>query len=209
MRVTKYTHACVRFDDGDRRLLIDPGIWAEVEAYEGIEEILVTHEHVDHIDIERLTALAAANSALVVRAPLPVVEQLVAIGVPAVTVAPGDSFEAGGFRVDAVGGLHAEIYDSLPGCVNVGFVVDGRAYHPGDSVFVPDAAVELLLVPTSGPWLKLAEAIDFVRAVSPARAVSIHDALLSDIGMSLVDRWLDLKSRTAYSRLAPGTSLDL
>jgi hypothetical protein len=85
-------------------------------------------------------------------------------------------------------------------------VVEDNVYHPGDSFHVPDGTVETLLVPTSGPWLKLAEAIDFVRAVNPTRAYSIHDVLLSDKGEALVDRWLEMRGETDYKRLAPGES---
>jgi hypothetical protein len=62
MRLIKFTHACVRLEDGDRRLLIDPGIWTEREAYQGVTDILVTHEHDDHIDIERITDLFESGS---------------------------------------------------------------------------------------------------------------------------------------------------
>jgi L-ascorbate metabolism protein UlaG (beta-lactamase superfamily) len=209
MRVTKFIHACVRVADGDRAFVIDPGIWTEPAAYEGIDEILITHEHVDHVDVEALTARAAANSALLVRAPSPVAEQLAAVGVPVETVAAGDRLTVAGFGVAVVGGQHAEIYEGLPGCANVGFVVDGRVYHPGDALFVPDADVELLMVPASAPWLKLSEAIDFVRAVGAARTIPVHDALLSDKGAGLCDRWFDMKGNTAYQRLNPGDDLDV
>ena len=122
---------------------------------------------------------------------------------------PGDSFTAGGFSVRVVGGLHAEIYDGAPGIANVGYVIEGSLYHPGDSLFVPDEPIETLLVPTAAPWLKLAEAIDFVRAVGPRRAHSIHDAMLSDKGEAGVDRWLDLKSATDYSRIPVGSSVEV
>ena len=79
---------------------------------------------------------------------------------------------------------------ACPGCTNVGFIVDGAVYHPGDSLFVPDGDIDTLLVPVSAPWLKLREAIEFVRAVGPHRAYPIHDASLSDIGQNNVDAWL-------------------
>ena len=209
MRITKYVHACVRVADGDRAFVIDPGVWVEPEAYEGIDEILITHEHIDHVDVEALVARAKASSALLVRAPAPVAEQLAAVGVPVETVSAGDRIAVAGFDVSVVGGEHAEIYDGLPGCANVGFVVDGRVYHPGDALFVPDSDVELLMVPVSAPWLKLAEAIDFVRAVGPTRVIPVHDALLSDKGAALTDRWLDMKGGSDYRRLNPRDDIEV
>jgi L-ascorbate metabolism protein UlaG (beta-lactamase superfamily) len=214
MRLTKYTHACVRIENGDDSVVIDPGMWSEPAALEGAAAGLVTHEHGDHVDAELLKAAQTGNPQLPVFTVDSVVAQLAEAGVTAQSVAVGDTFSVAGFDVGVVGGEHAEIYDGLPGCANVGFVVttkgEGEAvYHPGDSVFVPDVAVGTLLVPVSGPWLKLAEAIDFVRAVKPGRALPIHDALLSDAGLGLVDRWIDKHGGADYSRLAPGESADL
>jgi hypothetical protein len=45
--------------------------------------------------------------------------------------------------------------------------------------------VSVLLLPTSGPWMKLGEAADYVRAVRPQQIVQIHEMLLSDIGLGL------------------------
>jgi L-ascorbate metabolism protein UlaG (beta-lactamase superfamily) len=103
---------------------------------------------------------------------------------------------------------HAEIYEGLPGCANVGFFLGG-VYHPGDALHVPEVEVETLLVPVSAPWLKLAEVLDFVRAVGPARAFPIHDALFNDVGNAGADRWLDMKAQTDYRRLTPSESVDL
>jgi L-ascorbate metabolism protein UlaG (beta-lactamase superfamily) len=204
MRLIKYTHACVRLERDGGQLLIDPGMWAEDEAFVNASAVLVTHEHADHIDADRLAAARSANPALPVYAPAAVAEEFDGI----TAVSPGDTFEAAGYQVRVVGGAHAEIFEGLPGCANVGYVVDG-VYHPGDSVFVPDVPVETLLVPTSAPWLKLREALEFVRAVKPRRAFSIHDAMLSERGEQNVDRWLDMKGGTEYARIPVGESVTL
>jgi L-ascorbate metabolism protein UlaG (beta-lactamase superfamily) len=215
MRLTKHTHACVRLDDGDHHLVIDPGEWSEAAALDGVAAVLVTHEHVDHLDVERLRAARAADPAFTVWASAGAAVALGAHGGGdldgVVTVSPGDAFTAGGFEVTAVGGAHAEIYEGLPGCDNVGFVIGGAGgvYHPGDSLHVPAVDVATLLVPLAAPWLKLAEAVDFVRAVRPQRAHPIHDAMLSDRGLAGFDNWLRMKGSTAYARLAPGESVSL
>ncbi len=197
MDLIKYTHACVRLEDSGRVLLVDPGIWAETAAFDGVSEVLVTHEHFDHVDVERL----AQAGDVVVYAPATIADKLAEAGVSTRTVALGDTFEAAGFSVRAVGGRHADIYDGLPGCANLGYIIDGAVYHPGDSFFVPDAEIETLLVPLSGPWFKLAEAIDFVRGVKPTRAFPIHDAMLSERGLAGMDSWLGMKGETDYARI--------
>jgi L-ascorbate metabolism protein UlaG (beta-lactamase superfamily) len=213
MRMIKYTHACVRLVDGDRGLLIDPGTWAEDVAFEGATDVLVTHEHADHIDLQRLVALHGRNPDLRVYLPASVAAQAGEAApafAPALNVvAVGDTFDAAGFTIRAVGGKHAVIYDGVPDTANIGYVIDDTVYHPGDSTFVPDGSVETLLVPTMAPWLKLAEAIDFVRAVRPARAYSIHDAMLSERGQAGVDRWLAMRGETDYGRITPGDAVEL
>lgn len=207
MHLIKYTHACVRLEDGDRALVIDPGVWTEPDALVEATDVLVTHEHFDHVDVDRLTAALAGNPRLRIHAPAATAAALSALGDAVRTVQVGDEFTAAGFGVQVVGGEHAEIYQGLPGCANVGYIIDGNVYHPGDSLFVPAEPVRTLLVPTSGPWLKLAEALDFVRAVAPQRAHSIHDAMLSPTGEQGVDRWLAMKGDTDYSRIPLGGSV--
>lgn len=207
MELTKYTHSCVVLADAGRRLLIDPGVWTEPAALEGVSQVLVTHDHYDHLDVERLLAAGRADSAFVVFGPAAVVELLAGLGPAAVTVQPGQQFTAAGFSVAAVGGDHAEIYDGAPGTSNLGYVIEGEVYHPGDSLHVPTQAVRTLLVPAAAPWLKLAEAIDFVRAVEPAHAHPIHDATLSDVGQAGTDRWLSLKGETDFRRIAIGETV--
>ncbi|MBB2948973.1 L-ascorbate metabolism protein UlaG (beta-lactamase superfamily) [Actinoplanes lutulentus] len=203
MRLIKFTHACVRLEDGDRRLLIDPGVWTEPEAFDGVTDILVTHEHEDHLDLARI------DGSLRLFAPDSVRELAAEHGLAetVTVVAAGDEFSAGGFPVTAVGGKHAEIYDGLPGCANLGYVVEG-IYHPGDSYFVPDQRVTTLLVPAAAPWGRHREAIEMTRAIAPDRAFPIHDrALSTDVGYGNFDAWLGSKGGTEYSRIPVGGSV--
>src|SRR5690242_1963755 len=64
MELTKHGHACVVLSDGDRRLVIDPGAFTDPAALEGADAVLVTHEHFDHIDPERLRKALDADPAL-------------------------------------------------------------------------------------------------------------------------------------------------
>jgi L-ascorbate metabolism protein UlaG (beta-lactamase superfamily) len=207
VRLTKYGHACVRLDLAGGSVVLDPGTYSPDADLAGVADVLVTHEHADHLDVDRLVPLVRGGVRLHttadVAAPLATDH-----GVEVHAVGPGETFTVAGVDVQVVGGRHAEIYDGLPACANVGFVLAG-VYHPGDALHVPDVEVETLLVPVSAPWLKLREALDFVRAVGPARALPIHDAMFSDIGNAGVDRWMVQRGGTDYARLAPGESTEL
>ena len=172
MRLTKHGHACVRLDADGGTLVIDPGTWSADVDLTGVADVLVTHEHPDHVDPDLVVPAARAGTR--VHAPAGVASWLESDhGVEAHAVAPGETFDVLGLDVHVVGGEHAEIYDGLPGCANVGYVVRG-VYHPGDALHLPEPAVETLLLPVSAPWLKLAEALDFVRAVpsGPSRCTT-------------------------------------
>lgn len=187
MQLTKYTHACVRLDDGDRSLAIDPGAFSEVDqAVDGVAAVLITHEHMDHVDVDKVRAALGRDSRLRLYAPSSVTSTFADLGEQIVTVAPGESFEAAGFAVRTYGGQHALIHPEIPMIANVGYLIEG-IYHPGDSFTVPSEPVETLLVPTNAPWSKAAEVIDFAVAVRAPRAHQIHDSLVTDVYAGIVE----------------------
>jgi L-ascorbate metabolism protein UlaG (beta-lactamase superfamily) len=210
MRLLKFSHACVRVESDAAVLVIDPGALSERTALDGADAVLITHEHFDHLDVDALAdALGKRPSVRVFTHPV-VAEKLDALAGAVMTVNTGDEFEAAGFRVRAYGGWHAEIHPDVPRVANLGFLVEDSLYHPGDSFDVPqDAAVDTLFVPISGPWLKISESVDFVRAIKPRRAFALHDSLLSDAGFTVYDGNMARLSRCDYARLAPGDAVTL
>ena len=201
MQLTKHTHACVTLDKEGSRLLIDPGTFtpnaAELAASAGT--ILITHEHFDHFDEAAIAVALEARPELRVYGPAAVVDRWQARRGQVTAVVEGERFDVDGFDVAVFGGLHASIHRDIPQVANVGYLIDGHVYHPGDSYYVPDAPVTTLLVPTSGPWTKLGEAVDFVRAVSPEQAVQIHEIMLSEVGQQSMAMFLSPKMLTEVS----------
>lgn len=195
MRLTKHAHACVALLGDGGSIVIDPGSVTPnaAEVVADAEAVLVTHEHFDHFDAEILASALTARPELRVYAPGPVAEQLAAASGSSgrvVAVRSGDQFEIAGFDVRVFGRDHAVIHADIPIVTNVGYLIDGSVFHPGDSYFAPGVPVETLLVPTSGPWTKTGEAIDFIRAVRPRRSVQIHEVMLSEFGQRSMDRFL-------------------
>ncbi|GAA1651331.1 MBL fold metallo-hydrolase [Georgenia ruanii] len=181
MRITHFGQSCLLLETGAARLLFDPGTVSEgFEELRGLDAILLTHQHPDHVDPDRLPALVAANPGAAVVCDPDTAPLLATLGVEARTARPGDHLDLAGAAVDVRGGEHAVIYADRPGCTNAAYLVDGGAFfHPGDAFSDPGAAVDVLGAPTSGPWLKLAEAIDYVRAVKPRVAVPIHERAMA------------------------------
>jgi L-ascorbate metabolism protein UlaG (beta-lactamase superfamily) len=180
VHLTHLGHACLLVDTGRARILVDPGTLSSFEGVTDLDAVLVTHQHPDHVDPSRLEALLAANP----RARLVVDPDTASVvpGLPAFAVTrPGDRLTVGGSTVDVLGGLHAAVYGDVPGCTNCAYLVDGGAFlHPGDSFGVPEQDVDVLAVAVDGPWLKLAEAVDYVHAVRPRVALPIHEGETTD-----------------------------
>jgi L-ascorbate metabolism protein UlaG (beta-lactamase superfamily) len=191
--------------------VVDPGGFSERAALDGADAVLITHEHPDHLDPDALTEAVGKRPGLRVYAHAEVLPKLSPITDQVVAVAPGQDVQAAGFTVRAYGGMHAVIHQDIPRVANLAYLIDdGRQnlYHPGDSFTVPEGAeVETLFVPLNAPWMKLAESIDFVRAVRPTRAYALHDALLTDAGAKISDGHLERLSGTDYAHLAPGTTI--
>jgi L-ascorbate metabolism protein UlaG (beta-lactamase superfamily) len=181
MKLSHLGHACLLVETDGARLLIDPGTMSSFADVRDLDAVLVTHQHGDHVDTARLPALLAANP----RAQLVVdPDSATAVaGLPAqhLVARPGDRLTFSGTTVEVLGGMHATVYGAVPGCTNSAYLVDdGALLHPGDSFFVPGRPVDVLAVAVDGPWLKLAEAVDYVHAVSPRVAVPIHAGETTD-----------------------------
>jgi len=212
MELIKYGHACVVLVDGEQRLVIDPGAFTDPSALDGASAVLVTHEHPDHFVADRLRAAMDADPALEVWTTGSVAGQLEGLGGRVHVVGHGDAVSVAGFDVHVHGELHAEVHPEIPRVKNVGFLVDGQVFHPGDALTVPDEPVATLLLPVHAPWSKASEIIDYVRAVHADQAYAVHDGLLNDTGLGLMGGLLGERgpgTPTPFSRLAPGDSVEL
>lgn len=220
MKLTKYSHSCVRLEKDGSVLVFDPGNFSSAEeireALDGASFLLITHEHPDHYERETVHEVLNQRPDLEVYATQTSAEELrAAVSNPErIHVAHGEEeFEVGPYRLRTFGGQHALIHPLIPTIQNVGFLVDDNLYHPGDSLIVPhQIQVETLLVPVYAPWNKLHEVVDFLASVRAKRAFPIHDALLAENGQGMLTKHMTnfgAKYGTQYERLVPGDTLTL
>jgi L-ascorbate metabolism protein UlaG (beta-lactamase superfamily) len=213
MRLTKHGHACVRLEKGDTALVVDPGEFSGENVLQGASAVLVTHEHFDHVDVEAVTAALRDDPDLTVWTTASVAEKFTEAPQDRVrTVRHGDTFEVGGVDVHVYGETHAPAFFPAP-VQNIGFLIGGEVFHPGDAFTVPEEPVGTLLLPTNAPWLKATEVLDYAQTVAPRRGYSIHDGLVNEIGAKVIDRVIAGVSRVHpeghYERILPGESVQL
>ena len=186
MRITKFGHACLLVEEGDARVLIDPGAFSSgFEDLADLDAILITHQHQDHVMPDKIKQLLAKNAAAKVYADEGSVMVLSEAGVEAQAVHEGDKLDVGGMAVEVIGRDHAPIHSDIPGIPNVGYLIGGRFFYPGDSLTRPGRPVEVLAVPTAAPWLLSAKVVDFMLEVNPKVAIPVHDAVLSGAGHAI------------------------
>jgi L-ascorbate metabolism protein UlaG (beta-lactamase superfamily) len=206
MRITKFGHACVRLLKNGAAIVIDPGrMTPEPDALTGAEAVLITHEHFDHFDPERLRGSRSA-----VYTPAGVARHLSAFGDRVHVVRGGDHFSVAGFEISVVGDKHHFSHPDVSPVDNVGFLVDGEVLHPGDALTVVDAPT--LLLPGQAPWLTVPDMIGYLRRMAPHRAYAVHDGLLNEWGLKVLDDVLAGEAERAGAdvrRLRPGQSVEV
>jgi L-ascorbate 6-phosphate lactonase len=203
--VTWLGQASFRFDVGERRILVDP-FFAEHEARlypplsveehgSGVDWLLVTHEHIDHLDPYSLREVAARSPELTVVAPAPL-EAMVreAADVVVVGVDRGDRLELpGAGAATVVPAIHgrtvADGYPDDPAFVGYVLELDGTSlYHAGDTLVTDGLRealaplhVDVALLPVNGRTY-YREREELVGNMGPRDAV----ALAAEIGASIL-----------------------
>lgn len=185
MKLQKHEHACFTVEHDGATLVVDPGSFTEAFSVKNLAGIVVTHEHADHVTPEHLDRLLHGRPETPLIAP-----QGVASAHPGYAwqvVDGGDVANAGPFALAFFGGRHAVIHRSIPVIDNVGVMINETIYYPGDSFTVPDREVDVLAVPSSAPWLKIGEVMDFVDTVKPRRSFPTHERVNSEAGQAMAN----------------------
>jgi len=177
--ITKLVHACLLVEYEGERTLIDPGMFSwnderlDLSMVEGVDRILITHEHGDHVSYDFVRGVLERSNDARVETTASLAALLTAEGIEAVTTGTVQ-FAAPHERLP-----------SQPGPQNVGFHVGGVLSHPGDSHSFVET-MPILAMPFVAPWGSVTNGVDRSRLVKPKVVVPIHDWFLSEGGKSFI-----------------------
>ncbi len=180
MKVKKYpqSHLLITNDSG-KKLIIDPGYLTyekgfKVSDFQGADVYLITHQHLDHLDINTIKEIVGENP---VYCNADVVSKLAEVGVKANEVTNRQKFSVAGFEIVAVDIPHFEV----PGKEvpqNTGYLIDGIFFHPGDGGEAPNHLhSDNLALLIANPWISpghYGKAIEFAKALEAKLVIPIH-----------------------------------
>src|SRR4051812_14110075 len=123
MELIKYEHACFTVEKDEQLLVVDPGEFSsDFIAPEHAIGIIITHEHADHLDHEKIAAIIDKNPDAIIIGPEAITSQIEAFETKSVT--PGETITIGPFSLEFFGGKHAVIHSSIPVIENLGVLVN-------------------------------------------------------------------------------------
>ncbi len=183
MNITKLGHCCLVIEVNNIRIVTDPGAWTTAQnEVKGIDAILITHEHADHLHVDSLRVVLAHNPQAVVLTNQAVGNILTKENISYELLEEGGIKKIQGVVLEGHGSQHADIYPTVPAVQNTGYFIDSRLFYPGDALYNPGKAVGILALPVAGPWLKIAEAIDYAKNIAPKICFPVHDGMLKITG---------------------------
>ncbi len=206
-------------EDHGAKILIDPGSFsfepgvAEPGNIKGINAILVTHPHYDHLDVGIIKEMLANNPQCVVYANSDSMKMLEDGGV-ACELFEDSEREIAGFKIKAFFAAHEPILKrSMP--KNTAFLIDEKFLHPGDSYAteVFQYAPEVLALAVAGPWMNMNQGFDFTQKCHSKIVLPMHDGHIKEffsIGMyDLWEKFLGEQGVKFEKLLKPGDSVEI
>ena len=192
MRVSKFIHSCVLVQKDDSAILFDPGKFSFIEKqvrpqdFHGLNAIILTHGHPDHVDSDALSEIFSANPTAIVYGNQETAAGLRLVGIEVTPFETGTR-QMGAFAVEAIAAEHAPIIGPAPPR-NTAYLLDKTLLNPGDSFsesLEAYAGTPALLLPVMAPWEKEPEMMAFAERMKPRIVIPVHDGQAKDFFLHL------------------------
>ncbi len=212
MLITKLGHCCLLIESRGIRFLTDPGAYTTAQnSQKNIDYIVISHEHTDHLHVESLKTVLTNNPGAQVICNASVGAILTKESISFIKLSDGESRDCNGVTISAHGTSHETIYKTYELVENTGYMFDGKLFYPGDAFHIPDAPVDILAFPVTGPWCTIARAVDYALEVKPRVAFPVHDGnLVRQTGITVRLPGIELpKAGIKFVALELGTETEL
>lgn len=171
MKFTKFTHSCVLVEMPDRTALFDPGTMSrellDAHHFEYLDDILITHNHPDHMDVEFIKKLVDQFPEVRVTAPADALSDLRDAGINQAT----DTLPEG---VEGFEAPHEDVEPMFPTPQQIGYHYLGAFTTPGDSHTFSETC-DVLALPVTAPWGSNIKAVNLALELKPKYIIPIHD----------------------------------
>jgi L-ascorbate metabolism protein UlaG (beta-lactamase superfamily) len=177
MKITKYGHCCLYIDIQGILFLTDPGSFSILpEVLPRVDFLVLTHEHADHVHTETVKKILMQQPHVRVITNTAVARLLDGI-CSCEIVEHMQRVDCNGISLAAYGEAHAIVHDSITPVQNTGYLFDETLFYPGDALTVPGIPIDVLALPTAGPWIKISEALTYAVDMHPRVVVPVHDGV--------------------------------
>lgn len=179
MIIKKYPQSHLLITGESTKIIIDPGNITfqndyKVEEFQGMDGYLITHQHADHMDPDKIKGILDRGQGTVY-GNADVVRKLKELGVDAVTVYDRQSFKVGEFEITPYDLAHCKMVDGSDGPPNTGYLIDGVLFHPGDGDKAPEQLIsENVALPIAGPSITYDGALKFAQDLKAKVVIPIH-----------------------------------
>ncbi|HSX44987.1 MAG TPA: MBL fold metallo-hydrolase [Candidatus Saccharimonadales bacterium] len=174
MRLTKFVHACVLAEEGDKVALFDPGSFSwdsgliNIDNLNKLDAIVITHEHFDHFHLPAIQALVKKFPNVQIITTPSVVKQLSENGIQ------NASSEGNEFIKIFSTKRHAPL-------APFGEAPENIAVHFADKLTVGgdrhdlEESKEILALTATAPWGSMLEAANMALKLKPKSIFPVHD----------------------------------
>ncbi|OGZ32629.1 MAG: hypothetical protein A2V69_00915 [Candidatus Portnoybacteria bacterium RBG_13_40_8] len=183
MKISKYPQSAILIEDyKNKRILIDPGDYCYNENFTAndwgkIDILLITHIHSDHCLSEAIKTIKQNNPDLIILSNLEVKDKLKnEADINSETIKPEEERQIGDIKITGVKSIHGDLPSGKPKPDVIGFLVDDKIYHPGDTIYLKEKPkTEIVFVPICGTVvMNPREAAKFAKEVNPKLIIPIH-----------------------------------
>ncbi len=194
MKIKKLGHCCLVIEMDGKKIMTDPSFYtAEKQSKEfGINLILVTHEHSDHLHIESLKKVLVNNPNALVITNSGVGKLLTEARIKYEVLENKIAKQILSLEIEAHDCRHEEIFEEYGQVQNTGYFIGRRLFYPGDSFYNPGKPVEILAVGVAGPWSKVKDVMKYVLNVNPKICFPVHDGVLTPYAQVITHKPFEL-----------------